>query len=154
MASPREKLQSRLEMLPGLRGRAVVSHDYRRWVDGSHHLLVTLSCEESPQARGFLEVVGERAEARGWGLPLAPGSPWGMQARLDRAEEYLRRAPWGRSPKPSSSRPWPAPPPPPAPRPLHRAAAMNDRPVAREPVTIILYAYPRMREEVGICLRV
>jgi len=89
MASPREKLQGRLEMLPRLRGRGPVSSDYGQWVDGTHHVLVTLFGEKSPQARGFLEVVGEGAEARGWGLPLAPGNPWGMQARLDRAEEYL-----------------------------------------------------------------
>jgi len=89
MASPREKLQGRLEMLPRLRGRGPVSFDYGQWVDGTHHVLVTLFGEESPQARGFLEVVGEGAEARGWGLPLAPGNPWGMRARLDRAEEYL-----------------------------------------------------------------
>jgi len=90
MASPQEKLQGRLEMLARLRGRGPVSYDYGQWVDGTHHVLVTLFGEESPQARGFLEVVGEGAEARGWGLPLAPGNPWGMQARLDRAEDYLR----------------------------------------------------------------
>jgi hypothetical protein len=50
---------------------------------------MTLYGEESQQARGFLEVVGEGAEARGWGLPLTPGDPWGMQARLERAEEFL-----------------------------------------------------------------
>ena len=90
MASPQEKLQGRLETLARLRGRGPVSYDYGQWVDGTHHVLVTLFEEESPQARGFLEVVGEGAEARGWGLPLAPGNPWGMQARLDRAEDYLR----------------------------------------------------------------
>lgn len=90
MASPREKLQGRLEMLARLRGRGPVSYDYGQWVDGTHRVLVTLFGEESPQARGFLEVVGEGAEARGWGLPLAPGNPWGMQARLNRAEDYLR----------------------------------------------------------------
>ncbi len=90
MASPREKLKGRLEMLARLRGRGPVSYDYGQWVDGTHRVLVTLFGEGSPQARGFLEVVGEGAEARGWGLPLAPGNPWGMQARLDRAEDYLR----------------------------------------------------------------
>lgn len=90
MVSPREKLQGRLEMLARLRGRGPVSYDYGQWVDGTHHVLVTLFGEGSPQARGFLEVVGEGAEARGWGLPLAPGNPWGMQARLERAEEHLR----------------------------------------------------------------
>jgi hypothetical protein len=90
MASPLEKLQGRLEMLARLRGRGPVSYDYGQWVDGTHCVLVTLFGEESPQARGFLEVVGEGAEARGWGLPLAPGNPWGMQARLGRAEDYLR----------------------------------------------------------------
>ena len=90
MSSPGEKIQQRLEMLPWLRGRGPVSYDYGQWVDGTHHLLTTVFGAESPQARGFLEVVGEGAEARGWGLPLAPQNPWGMQARLDRAEEYLR----------------------------------------------------------------
>ncbi len=90
MVSAREKIQYRLDLLPGLRGRGPVSYDYGQWVDLTHHLLITLFAAESPQARGFLEVVGEGAEARGWGLPLAPGNPWGMQARLDRAEEHLR----------------------------------------------------------------
>ena len=90
MASPLEKLRARLDRLPWLRGRGPVSYDYGQWVDGTHHDLVTLFGEGSQQERGFLEIVGEGAEARGWGLPLAPGDPWGMQARLDRAEEYLR----------------------------------------------------------------
>lgn len=90
MASPREKLEDRLEMLSWLRGRGPVSYDYGQWVDGTHRVLITLYGEESLQARGFLEVVGQGAEARGWGLPLAPANPWGMQARLDRAEEHLQ----------------------------------------------------------------
>ncbi len=90
MASPKEKIQRRLDMLPRLRGGGPVSYDYGQWVAVTHHLLITLFGAESPQAKGFLEVVGEGAEARGWGLPLAPGNPWGMQARLARAEEHLR----------------------------------------------------------------
>ena len=90
MASPAEKLRLQLERLPRLRGAGPVSYDYGQWVDATHHTLVTLFGEDSQQARGFLEIVGEGAEARGWGLPLAPGNPWGMQARLDRAEEYLK----------------------------------------------------------------
>src|SRR3990170_963301 len=89
MASLKEKIQSRLEMLPWLRGRGPVSYDYGQWVDATHHLLSTLFGEESSQARGFLEVVGEGAEARGWGLPLAPGDPWGIQAPLGRPGEIL-----------------------------------------------------------------
>ena len=90
MSSIQQKLQRQLAQVPWLWGRGPVSYDYGQWVDATHHLLITLFGEESPQARGFLEVVGEGAEARGWGLPLAPGDPWGMQARLDRAEEHLR----------------------------------------------------------------
>ena len=90
MASPTEKIQSRLDILPGLRGRGPVSYDYGQWVDVTHHLLITLFGAESPPAKGFLEVVGEGAEARGWGRPRAPGNPWGMQARRVRAEEPLR----------------------------------------------------------------
>lgn len=91
MASAREKIQRRLALLPGLRGRGPVSYDYGQWVDATHHLLITLFGLESPEATGFLEIVGEGSESRGWGLPLAPGNPWGMQARLDRAEEHLQR---------------------------------------------------------------
>ena len=90
MSSIQQKLQRQLDQVPWLRGRGPVSYDYGQWVDATHHLLITLFGEESSEAKGFLEVVGEGAEARGWGLPLAPGDPWGMQARLDRAEEYLR----------------------------------------------------------------
>lgn len=90
MSSPVEKLQRQFDAVPRLRGRGPVSYDYGKWVDGTHHLLVTLFGEGSTQAAAFLEIVGEGAEARGWGLPLAPDNPWGMQARLGRAEEYLK----------------------------------------------------------------
>lgn len=76
-------------MVPALRGRGPVSYDYGPWVDSTHQLLVTLFGEDSPQEHGFLDVVGAGAEARGWGLPLAPEHPWGMQARLRRAEGFL-----------------------------------------------------------------
>ncbi len=91
MATARKKIEDRLDKLPWLRGRGPVSYDYGQWVDGTHRDLVTLFGEDSAEARGFLEVVGEGAEARGWGLPLAPGNPWGMQSRLDRAEEHLQK---------------------------------------------------------------
>src|SRR2546428_13401730 len=90
MSSPVEKLKRQIDAVPPLRGRGPVSYDYGKWVDGTHHLLVTLFGETSSQAAAFLEIVGEGAEARGWGLPLAPSNPWGMQARLQRAEEYLQ----------------------------------------------------------------
>src|SRR5881397_1469826 len=90
MSSPAEKLRRELDAVPGLRGRGPVSYDYGKWVDGTHHLLVTLFGEKSQEETAFLAIVGEGAEARGWGLPLAPQNPWGMQARLERAEEFLR----------------------------------------------------------------
>lgn len=90
MAFAVEKIRGQLDRLPRLRGGGPVSYDYGQWVDATHHLLVTLFGQSSDQARGFLDIVGEGAEARGWGLPLAPGNPWGMQARLERAEQYLR----------------------------------------------------------------
>jgi hypothetical protein len=90
MSTATEKLQRQLDAVPGLFGRGPVSYDYGQWVDGTHHLLTTLFSEGSPEETGFLEIVGEGAEARGWGLPLAPDNPWGMQSRLRRAEGYLR----------------------------------------------------------------
>jgi hypothetical protein len=89
MSTPVVKLQRQLAAVPPLRGRGPVSYDYGKWVDSTHHVLVTLFGEGSAQETGFLEIVGEGAEARGWGLPLAPDNPWGMQARLKRAEAYL-----------------------------------------------------------------
>ena len=90
MSTPQEKLQRQLAQVPWLRGRGPVSYNYGQWVDETQHVLGTLFGTGSPQEKGFLEIVGEGAEARGWGLPLAPANQWGMQARLDRAEEYLR----------------------------------------------------------------
>ncbi len=89
MSTPIQKLQRQLDAVLPLRGRGPVSYDYGKWVDSTHHLLVTLFGEQSAEETGFLEIVGEGAEARGWGLPLAPQNPWGMQSRLARAEEYL-----------------------------------------------------------------
>lgn len=90
MASAVEKIHGQLDRLPRLRGGGPVSYDYGQWVDTTHHTLVTLFGEGSAEEQGFLEIVGEGAEARGWGLPLAPEHPWGMLARLERAEQYLR----------------------------------------------------------------
>lgn len=90
MSTPADKVRRQLEGIARLRGGGPVSSEYGQWVDATHHLLVTLFGEESSEARGFLGIVGEGAEARGWGLPLAPGNPWGMQARLARAEAYLQ----------------------------------------------------------------
>jgi hypothetical protein len=90
MSAPAEKIQRQLDQVPWLRGRGPVSYNYGQWVDETHHLLVTLFGEDSPEAREFLEIVGEGAEARGWGLPLAPTNQWGMQARLERAETHLQ----------------------------------------------------------------
>ena len=90
MSTPTQKLQKQLSQVPWLRGRGPISYDYGKWVDATHHLLQTTYGEDSQEANGFLEIVGTGAEARGWGLPLAPTNPWGMQARLERAEEYLR----------------------------------------------------------------
>jgi hypothetical protein len=91
MSTPLDKLQRQLDQAPWLRGRGPVSYNYGQWVDETHHLLVTLFGEGSTQEAGFLEIVGEGAEARGWGLPLAPANQWGMQARLARAESFLRQ---------------------------------------------------------------
>ena len=75
--------------MPRLRGRGPVSYNYGQWVDETHSLLSLLYGQGSPEESGFLSIVGAGAEARGWGLPLAPANQWGMQARLDRAEAYL-----------------------------------------------------------------
>jgi hypothetical protein len=91
MSAPIDKLQRQLDQVPWLRGRGPVSYNYGQWVDETHHLLVTLFGEGSVQEAGFLEIVGEGAEARGWGLPLAPANQWGMQARLARAESFLQQ---------------------------------------------------------------
>ncbi|HZP25578.1 MAG TPA: hypothetical protein VFB90_00875 [Dehalococcoidia bacterium] len=90
MANPSEKLQRCLAQVPSLRGTGPVSYNYGQWVDGTLHVLQTAYGEDSPQVKGFLEIVGVGSEARGWGLPLAPASPWGMLARLGRAEQYLQ----------------------------------------------------------------
>jgi hypothetical protein len=66
-----------------------VSYSYGQWVDETHALLVSLYGDGSTEERDFLAIVGEGAEARGWGLPLAPTNQWGMQSRLARAEVYL-----------------------------------------------------------------
>jgi hypothetical protein len=89
MTTAAEKIEQQLAHVSWLRGRGPVSYDYGKWVDKTHHVLVTVFGEGSPEAEGFLEIVGEGAEARGWGLPLAPQNPWGMQARLNRCEQYL-----------------------------------------------------------------
>ncbi|HUF54075.1 MAG TPA: hypothetical protein VMR52_09935 [Dehalococcoidia bacterium] len=89
MSTPAQKLQAQLDQVNPIRGRGPISYDYGRWVDATHSLLALVFGAESPEAQGFLDIVGEGAEARGWGLPLAPDNQWGMQQRLNRAEAYL-----------------------------------------------------------------
>jgi hypothetical protein len=90
MSAQIDKIQRQLDQVPWLRGRGPVSYNSGQWVDETYHLLVTLFGEDAAKAKGFLEIVGEGAEARGWGLPLAPANQWGMQARLGRAEAFLQ----------------------------------------------------------------
>lgn len=90
MSTPHEKLLRQLDHVPWLRGRGPVSYNYGQWVDETHTLLQLVYGQGSSEEAGFLSIVGEGAEARGWGLPLAPANQWGMQSRLDRAEAYLR----------------------------------------------------------------
>lgn len=93
-ASPQQavvRLREQLEQVPWLRGRGPVSYHYGQWVDATHHVLVSLFGEESAEAQGFLEIVGSGAAERGWGVPLAPDHQWGLRARLERAETYLRQ---------------------------------------------------------------
>ncbi len=90
MSTPAQKVRVQLKKVPWLRGRGPVSYDYGKWVDATHGMLALVYGAESAEAAGFLEIVGEGAEARGWGLPLAPDNQWGMQRRLERAETYLQ----------------------------------------------------------------
>ncbi len=90
MSTPTRKIQTQLEKVSWLRGRGPVSYDYGKWVDATHGVLKLVYGAESAETTGFLEIVGEGAEARGWGLPLAPDNQWGMQRRLERAEAYLQ----------------------------------------------------------------
>lgn len=90
MSTPAQKVQAQLEKVPWLRGRGPVSYDYGKWVDATHGVLKLVYGAASAEAAGFLEIIGAGAEARGWGLPLAPNNQWGMQRRLERAEAYLR----------------------------------------------------------------
>ncbi len=89
-STAQEKIRRQLDLVPGLFGRGPVSYDYGRWVDGTYQVLQNLFGADSLEAQAFLEIVGEGAEARGWGMPLAPEHPWGMQARLKNAESYLK----------------------------------------------------------------
>jgi hypothetical protein len=91
MSTPLEKLQKQLNQVPWLRGRGPVSYNYGQWVDETALLLGLAFGDGSPERNGFMEIVGEGAEARGWGLPLAPKNQWGMQSRLERAEAYLKK---------------------------------------------------------------
>ena len=90
MSTPAQKVRAQLKKVPWLRGRGPVSYDYGKWVDATHGVLQLVYGTESAEAAGFLEIVGEGAEARGWGLPLAPDNQWGMQRLLERAEAYLQ----------------------------------------------------------------
>src|ERR1700730_18064693 len=91
MSAPIDKLQRQLDQVPWLRVRGPVSYNYGQWVDETHHLLVTLFGKGSAQEAGFLAIVGESAEAGGWGVPRAPATQWAMQPRLARAESFLRQ---------------------------------------------------------------
>src|SRR3990172_1219149 len=104
MSSPQDKLRRQLEQTPAMWGRGPVSYDYGRWVDNTHHILVTIFGEKSPQERAFLEIVGEGAEARGcrWPRPT-PGECrracavarrtcrrcWALWRRLPRAQDHM-----------------------------------------------------------------
>lgn len=78
-----------------LRGTGPNPFDYWLWADETSQLLETVFGRSAPEVSGFAEVVyeqGRTLDQRGVfdNMTLGVHGPWGIRARLGRADTYLQ----------------------------------------------------------------
>jgi hypothetical protein len=85
-----ERIRPLLRHMQYLRGTGPVSQEFFQWVDEALLVLEQSFGTGSGPVVDFLAAVGDRSPIYSQGIP--PHGPWGLLARLDRAEGVLTRS--------------------------------------------------------------
>jgi len=94
-ARARALLQGQVDRIGRLRGGGPNPFDYDRWQARTTELVDEIFGADSPEARRYYEAAGIRGRLPGVrgqaeNMTLNIHGPWGILARLDRAESVLR----------------------------------------------------------------
>lgn len=95
-ARSRERIQAQVDEIAWLRGSGPNPFDYNLWDDRTTEILGALFGEDSPELARYFEAAGKRGRLAGVrgqadNMTLNVHGPWGIHARLDRAESVLRQ---------------------------------------------------------------
>ena len=90
----RDRIQTQIEAIGRLRGGGPNPFDFARWDDRTREVLSALFGADSAQMDRYLEAAGVRGRLAGVrgqadNMTLNIHGPWGIRARLGRAEETL-----------------------------------------------------------------
>ncbi len=90
-----ERLEERLNAIGWLRGSGPNPFDYNQWYDRTVEVVEALFGADSAEAAGLREAAGVRGRLPGVrgqaeDMTLNIHGPWGIRARLDRAERALQ----------------------------------------------------------------
>jgi hypothetical protein len=93
-ARARERIDAQITYIARLRGTGPNPFDYDQWDDRTTEVLVALFGRDSEELAAYEEAAGKKGRlpgVRGIGenMTLNIHGPWGIKARLDRAEAVL-----------------------------------------------------------------
>jgi hypothetical protein len=91
----KERIQQQIHLIGRLRGSGPNPIDYARWDSRTAEVLVATFGADSPELAAYEEAAGKRGRlpgVRGIGenMTLNIHGPWGIHARLERAEAVLK----------------------------------------------------------------
>ncbi len=94
-ARTRERIQAQIDAIGKMRGSGPNPFDYNQWYDRTAEVLVAIYGEDSDAVARLKEAAGTRGRlpgVRGQAetMTLNIHGPWGIRARLDRAEAVLK----------------------------------------------------------------
>lgn len=94
-ARARERIQAQIDRIGRLRGSGPNPFDYDLWDDRTVEVLTAIYGSDSPELQRYYEAAGKRGRLPGVrgqaeNMTLNIHGPWGIRARLDRAETVLK----------------------------------------------------------------
>ncbi|GMV85945.1 MAG: hypothetical protein AMXMBFR80_18000 [Dehalococcoidia bacterium] len=93
-ARARERIQAQIDRIGRLRGSGPNPFDYDLWDDRTVEVLTAIYGDGSPELQRYYEAAGKRGRLPGVrgqaeNMTLNIHGPWGIRARLERAEAVL-----------------------------------------------------------------
>lgn len=91
----RERIQAQVDRIARLRGSGPNPFDYDLWDDRTIEVLTAIYGDGAPELQRYFDAAGKRGRLPGVrgqaeNMTLNIHGPWGIRARLDRAEAVLK----------------------------------------------------------------